>query len=45
MNSRRNLSGAGWNVIKVLWGSDWDTLVLSAMQDHAPCCAALRAYG
>ena len=19
--------GAGWNVIKVIWGSDWDTLI------------------
>ncbi|MFZ1728647.1 MAG: pyruvate dehydrogenase (acetyl-transferring), homodimeric type [Bacteroidota bacterium] len=23
----RNFRGAGWNVIKVLWGSDWDALL------------------
>jgi len=22
-----NFRGAGWNVIKVIWGSDWDTLI------------------
>ena len=27
--------GAGWNVIKVLWGSDWDPL---AGQGHATAC-------
>jgi pyruvate dehydrogenase E1 component len=28
----RNFRGAGWNVIKVLWGSGWDPLL---MRDHA----------
>jgi pyruvate dehydrogenase E1 component len=23
----RNFRGAGWNVIKVIWGNDWDTLL------------------
>ena len=27
-NSNRS-SSAGWNVVKVLWGSEWDTLLLS----------------
>ena len=25
-NSKRHFRGAGWNVIKVIWGSDWDPL-------------------
>jgi pyruvate dehydrogenase E1 component len=32
-------SGAGWNVIKVLWGSDWDALFA---RDHSH--ALLRAF-
>ena len=26
-NSRPSFRGAGWNVIKVIWGSDWDSLI------------------
>ena len=29
-------TGAGWNVIKVLWGSDWDPLF--ARDNTIPCC-------
>ena len=31
-NSKRLFRGAGWNVIKVLWGSDWDELFA---RDHS----------
>ena len=27
--------GAGWNVIKVIWGADWDELF---ERDHRACC-------
>ena len=30
-------AGAGWNVIKVLWGSDWDTLFA---RDTEACCSS-----
>ena len=26
-NWKRHFRGAGWNVIKVIWGSDWDPLL------------------
>ncbi len=29
--------GAGWNVIKVIWGSDWDELFA---RDHRACCSS-----
>ena len=32
----RLFQGAGWNVIKVLWGSDWDALF--ARDTHTRCC-------
>ena len=35
-------TGAGWNVIKVLWGSDWDAL-FARDHDHA-LLRALRAH-
>ena len=35
--------GAGWNVIKVLWGSDWDALF--ARDQHGRAAARVRAYG
>ena len=33
-NWRRSSAGAGWNVIKVIWGREWDTL-LAADRDQA----------
>ena len=35
-------SGAGWNVIKVLWGSDWDALF--ARDDTHSAAARLRRH-
>ena len=29
--------GAGWNVLKVIWGSDWDELFA---RDHRACCSS-----
>ena len=34
-------TGAGWNVIKVLWGSDWDALF--ARDTTTRCCARFAA--
>ena len=33
--------GAGWNVIKVIWGTDWDDL-LAPRQDPVCCSSAWR---
>ena len=30
--------GAGWNVIKVIWGTNWDALL--ARDKSAACCAS-----
>ncbi len=31
-------SGAGWNVIKVLWGSDWDRALRARQHAQPPAC-------
>ena len=33
--------GAGWNVIKVIWGSGWDPLI-AARHDRACCCKRME---
>jgi pyruvate dehydrogenase E1 component len=35
-------SGAGWNVIKVLWGSEWDAC--SPATTSTRCCASWRRH-
>ena len=35
-------AGAGWNVIKLLWGSDWDPLFARDHDERASCGACTR---